>query len=290
MSDRRNFIKKATLGVTAVTLSGATAFSAKSYGRIKGANDRIAVAFMGCGRRVPAYFDAVTDKKNNIDLLYICDVMKSQRENVAAKLQNQLNKKPKLENDVRKVLQDKELDALFVAAPDHWHTPAACMAMEAGKNVYLEKPCTHNPREGQILSAYEKKYKKVVQIGNQQRSAPESIDIIGQIHNGAIGEAYKAVAFYSSSRDAVPHPKKAPVLDGLDWDLFQGPAPRVPFHDTYWDYNWHWYGWNWGTAESGNNGTHELDVARWALKVDYPMHVFVEGAKRHFKDDGWGNV
>ena len=287
MSDRRNFLKKATLGATAVTLSSASSLSAKSYDRIIGANDRLAVAFMGCGRRVPAYYDAVTNKKNNIDVLYLCDVMKSQREKVAAKLDGQLKKKPKLENDVRKVLEDPDLDVLFNAAPDHWHTPGACMAMEAGKHVYLEKPCTHNPREGEILQAYEKKYKKIVQIGNQQRSALESIDIIGQIHTGVIGEAYKAVAFYSNSREAVPHPKKAPVLEGLDWELFQGPAPRVDFHDSYWDYNWHWYGWNWGTAESGNNGTHELDVARWALQVDYPQHVFVEGDKRHFKDDGW---
>ncbi|MDH5399320.1 MAG: Gfo/Idh/MocA family oxidoreductase [Cyclobacteriaceae bacterium] len=285
MSDRRNFLKKATLGATAVTMG--SALSAKSYSRVIGANDRLAVAFMGLGRRVPAYFDAVSNKKNNVDVLYLCDVMKSQRDKTAAKLDGKLKKKPKLENDIRKVLADPDVDVLFNAAPDHWHTPGACMAMEAGKHVYLEKPCTHNPREGEILTAYENKYKKIVQIGNQQRSSLETIDIISQIHNGAIGEVYKAVAFYANDRPDVPHPKKAPVLDGLDWELFQGPAPRTDFHDSYWDYNWHWYGWNWGTAESGNNGTHELDVARWALQVDYPQHVIVSGGKRHFKEDGW---
>ena len=133
----------------------------------------------------------------------------------------------------------------------------------------------------------QKKYGKVVQMGNQQRSSAETIDVINQIHTGAIGTVYKAVAFYVAQRGEVPIAKAAPVPDGLDWDLFQGPAPRSPYmHDT-WDYNWHWYGWTYGTAESGNNATHELDVARWALQVEYPEFVMVEAAKRHFLEDGW---
>ncbi len=107
------------------------------------------------------------------------------------------------------------------------------------------------------------------------------------IHEGKIGKAYKALAFYENSRGEVPVQKKAPVPDGLDWDLFQGPAPRREYTDNTWDYNWHWYGWDFGTAEAGNNGTHELDVARWALQVDYPEHVRVVAYKRAFKNDGW---
>ena len=132
------------------------------------------------------------------------------------------------------------------------------------------------------------KYKnKVIQMGNQQRSAPESIEIIKEIHNGIIGNAYKAVAFYAASRGEVPIPKKAPVPAGLNWELFQGPAPRKEYEHDTWDYNWHWYGWDYGTAETGNNATHELDIARWALQVQYPEYVFVEAAKRHFPYDGW---
>ena len=117
-------------------------------------------------------------------------------------------------------------------------------------------------------------------MGNQQRSAPESREIIQGIHNGAIGKAYKAVAFYSNARGEVVNPSPAPVPEGLDWELFQGPAPRKPYtHDT-WDYNWHWYGWDYGTAETGNNATHELDVARWALQVNYPEKVMVDAAKK----------
>jgi len=141
--------------------------------------------------------------------------------------------------------------------------------------------------ESEILIKASKKYGKVIQMGNQQRSAPLTIDIIKQIHNGLIGEAYKAVAFYSNKRGEVVVPQKADVPQGLDWDLFQGPSPRKEYaHDT-WNYNWHWYGWGFGTAETGNNATHELDVARWALQVDYPDQVSVEAEKRHFKEDGW---
>jgi predicted dehydrogenase len=288
MSNRREFIKKATGGTAALGIGGIShGYPAKSYSRIIGANDRINVAFMGCGRRVPAYYPAVTDKKNNVELLYICDVMKKQREKVAEKLDGQLSKTPKLESDIRKVFEDKDVDAVFNATPDHWHAPGAWMAMEAGKHVFLEKPCSHNPWEGELLVKFQKKYNKVIQMGTQQRSAPESIDIINQIHNGAIGEAYKAIAFYANSRPETPLATKAPVPEGLDWELFQGPAPRMEYKDDTWNYNWHWYGWTWGTAETGNNATHELDVARWALKVDLPEFVTVEAAKRHFADDGW---
>jgi predicted dehydrogenase len=113
------------------------------------------------------------------------------------------------------------------------------------------------------------------------------MEIIKEIHNGIIGKPYKAVAFYTNSRDEVPVQKKAAVPQGLDWELWQGPAPRRDYTEETWNYNWHWYGWNYGTAEAGNNGTHELDVARWALDVNFPLHAAVEAEKRHFLDDGW---
>ncbi len=285
MTNRRSFLKKVAAGATGATLGAS--FSAQSYSRIIGANDRLNVVFMGCGRRVSAFFGAVTDKKNNAQLAYICDVMKSQREKVAQKLSGQVKGKPKLIEDIREALNDPEVDAIFNATPDHWHAPGTWIALEAGKNVYVEKPCSHNPYEGELLVHFQKKYDKVVQMGNQQRSAPESIDIINQIHNGVIGTPYKALAFYSNGRGEVPLPKKAPAPEGLNWELFQGPAPHQDYmHDT-WDYNWHWYGWNWGTAETGNNATHELDIARWALQKDFPSKVYVEADKRHFPNDGW---
>jgi predicted dehydrogenase len=161
------------------------------------------------------------------------------------------------------------------------------MAIQAGKHVYLEKPCSHNPQEGELLVAYQKHYNRVVQMGNQQRSSIESTEIISDIHNGIIGDAYRAVAFYQNSRGEVPIQKEVAPPDGLDWDMFQGPAPRRAYTHNTWDYNWHWYGWDYGTAEMGNNATHELDVARWALNVKYPNSVAVYAGKFQYKTDGW---
>ena len=288
MNTRRDFIKKAALGTAGLTIGGmAPGFSPKSYAKIIGANERINVAIVGLGRRLGAYYQPVSLKSSNVELVYLCDVMQSQRESAVKKWSKFIDYKPKLENDVRKVMADKGVDAMFIATPDHWHAPGAWMSMQAGKHVYVEKPCSHNPREGEILVACQKKYNKVVQMGNQQRSAPESIDIIDQIHKGVIGTAFKAVAFYNSVRGEVPLQKKTAPPTGLDWELFQGPAPRREYTSDTWDYNWHWYGWDYGTAESGNNATHELDVARWALQGDFPEHVQVEAAKRFFPNDGW---
>jgi predicted dehydrogenase len=291
-TSRRDFLRKATVGAAAgvagVALAGtANAMPAKSYAKVKGANDRIFLAIQGLGRRYGAYIQPISLKENNVELLYLCDVMKSQRDNAAEKFSKSIKNKPVLENDIRKIFDDQKVDAIFMATPDHWHTPGACMGMRAGKHIYLEKPCSHNPREGELVVGFQQKYNKVVQMGNQQRSSPESNEIIKDIHNGIIGEAYKAVAFYVNGRGEVPIAKKAAPPEGLDWDLFQGPAPRRDYtHDT-WDYNWHWYGWEYGTAEMGNNATHELDVARWALDVNYPEYVDVVAGKYHYKNDGW---
>ncbi len=287
-TNRRDFMRNLTYSAVGVGFAGvAQGFTAKSYNRIMGANDRLNVALMGCGRRVSAYYDALKNKNNNVDLAYICDVMKKQREKVGKDLNGKVEGNAKLVADIHDVWNDKSVDAIFNATPDHWHAPGTWMAMQAGKHVYIEKPCSHNPREGELLVAFQQKYGKVIQMGNQQRSAKESQEIIGEIHKGVIGDVYKALAFYSNSRGAVPIEKKAPVPDGLDWDLWQGPAPHREYTDNTWDYNWHWYGWHWGTAETGNNATHELDVARWALQATYPEKVEVEAAKRHFANDGW---
>lgn len=287
-SSRRDFLKKATAGAAGVAVGGvAMGMSARSYGRIIGANDRINVAIIGLGRRLEAYYEPISKKENNIELVYLCDVMKSQREKAAANFAKHIDYKPKLENDIRKVIDDSGVDAIMNATPDHWHTPGSIMAIKGGKHVYVEKPCSHNMNESELLVAAMKKYNKVVQMGNQQRSSGHTIEIIKEIHNGIIGVPYRAVAFYLNKRGAVPVQQKKPVPDGLDWELFQGPAIRREYTEETWNYNWHWYGWNYGTGETGNNATHELDVARWALQVDYPMHVDVEAGKRHFFDDGW---
>ncbi len=286
--DRRNFIKKATAGAVGVALGNTlNAMSAKSYGNIMGANDRINLAIQGLGRRYPGFIDPIADKNNNVRLLYLCDVLQSQREKAGIKFAERIKHKPILENDIRKVLEDKDLDAVFMATPDHWHTPGAIMAMQAGKHVYLEKPCSHNMHENELVVAAQEQYKKVVQMGNQQRSSIETRQIVSDIHKGIIGKTYKATAFYINSRGEVPVQTKAAPPEGLDWDLFQGPSPRRAYTHNTWDYNWHWYGWDFGTAEMGNNATHELDVARWALDVELPTHVNVRSGKNQYVNDGW---
>jgi predicted dehydrogenase len=287
-SNRRNFIKKVTAGAAGIAIgSSAMGMSARSYKRISGANDRLGVAIIGLGRRLGAFYEPVAMKESNVELIYLCDVMAHQRERALNSFSKHIDYKPKLENDIRKVIDDQQVDAIFNATPDHWHTPGSVMAMKGGKHVYVEKPCSHNMEENELLVKAQKKYNKIVQMGNQQRSSDHTIEIINEIHNGIIGTPYKAVAFYTNSRGEVPVQKKIAVPEGLDWDLFQGPAPRREYTYETWDYNWHWYGWDYGTAEAGNNGTHELDVARWALKVNFPEHVSVEAAKRHFLNDGW---
>lgn len=285
-TSRRDFIKKSAIATAGISL-GSMAMSARSYGRIVGANERLNIAIIGLGRRLGAYYEPIALEKSNVELLYLCDVMESQMNRAAKSFSKHISYSPKLEGDFFKVIHDPKVDAIINATPDHWHAPGTWLATEAGKHVYVEKPCSHNPYEGELLIKAQKKFEKVIQMGNQQRSAPESIEIISEIHNGIIGEAYLAKAFYSNARGRVVNPAKAAVPAGLNWDLWQGPAPRKDYEHDTWDYNWHWYGWDYGTAETGNNATHEYDVARWALQVEFPEKVIVDSNKYHFKDDGW---
>src|SRR5881275_2396312 len=186
--------------------------------------------------------------------------------------------------DFRRALDDKDVDALVIAAPDHWHTPAALLAMQAGKHVYVEKPCGHNPREGELLVEAQHKHQRVVQMGTQQRSAPRSMELMQAIREGIIGKPYLARAWYANTRATIGRGKVAPVPSNLDYELWQGPAPHTPYRDNVIHYNWHWFH-RWGTGEICNNGTHEIDVARWALGVDYPVRVTSTGGRYHFSDD-----
>ncbi len=173
---------------------------------------------------------------------------------------------------------------ITIATPEHWHAPMAIMGLQAGKHVYVEKPCSHNPLEGELLVQAQKKYGKFVQMGNQQRSSDHTIEIIGKIKAGLIGRPYFGKAWYSNTRKSIGVGKPVPVPEYLDWELWQGPAPRKAYKDNIHPYNWHWF-WHWGTGETLNNGTHEVDVCRWALGVDYPNSITSSGGRYHFKDD-----
>ncbi|MCM4168797.1 Inositol 2-dehydrogenase/D-chiro-inositol 3-dehydrogenase [Arenibacter antarcticus] len=282
MGSRRNFIKKTAAGSAAVTMGGLI-LPNMSYANILGANDRLNVAVIGVRSRAKAHIVAI-HQDPNAKIIYNCDV-----DDVIIAEHNEWCQKnigyiPKVEKDFRKILDDKKVDAVFIATPEHWHAPMAIMALQAGKHVYVEKPCSHNPHENELLLAAQKKYGKKVQMGNQQRSAHSSILAVKEIKEGIIGEVYKGEAYYSNNRGSIGTGNTIDVPKTLDWDLWQGPAPREKYRDNIHPYNWHWFR-SWGTGEIHNNGTHEIDVCRWALGVDLPDSVTSYGGKYTYEDD-----
>ena len=239
--------------------------------------EKVVVAVMGLNGRGSVLAKTFA-KTANAEVAAVCDVDST----VLAKAAATLGVKSIV--DFRRALDDKSIDALVIAAPDHWHAPAALLAMSAGKHVYLEKPCGHNPREGELLVEAQRKHGRVVQMGTQQRSAPRSIEVLQAVREGLIGTPYQARAWYANTRGTIGRGKAASVPGNLDYELWQGPAPHTPYHDNVIHYNWHWFR-RWGTGEIANNGTHEIDVCRWALGVDRCTRVTSTGGRHHFDDD-----
>ena len=276
---RRNFIKTASLATIAAGVSP-NFMIGKS---ILGANDRIHCAIAGIRSRGKAHAAAIKLQKN-AKITYSCDVDDTIIEEHNLWSKKNIGYVPKVEKDFRKLVERKDIDAIFIASPEHWHTPMTLMALQAGKHVYVEKPCSHNPHENEMLVAAQKKYGLKVQMGNQQRSALTSMHAIEDIRNGVIGEVFKGEAYYSNNRGSIGIGKEVPVPKTLDWDLWQGPAPRMKYKDNIHPYNWHWFR-NWGTGEVHNNGTHEIDICRWALGVNLPESVTSFGGKYTYQDD-----
>jgi predicted dehydrogenase len=241
-------------------------------------------AIIGLNGRGGAHLSALQANKKDGCITHVADVDSTILDRFAGKTTKAMGDAPKADKDFRKTLESKDVDVITIATPDHWHAPMAILGLEAGKHVYVEKPCSHNPHEGEMLIAAQKKYGKVCQMGSQQRSSPHTIKIVGQIHDGLIGRAYWAETWYANRRKPIGVGKPIPVPATLDWDLWQGPAPRSEYRDNVHPYNWHWFK-VWGTGETLNNGSHEIDVAHWALGVDYPRAVTATGGRYAAKDD-----
>ena len=286
--DRRRFLKQS--GAAGITLGLATYMGSifESQAEVTPARavkpgDKLSCAVIGTNGRGLAHVDCLTNIPN-IEITTICDVDdRAIKKGVDETVKQQANQ-PKGVKDFRQVLADPAIDFVTIATPDHWHTTMDILALAAGKHVYVEKPCSQNPHEGELLVAAVQKYQRVLQMGAQRRSFPNLQQVISDIHGGIIGRAYFAKAWYCNERASIGHGKEAPVPEWLDYELWQGPAPRRPYIDNLIHYNWHWR-WMYGTGEALNNGTHEVDVCRWALGEDWPTRVSSNGGRYQFQDD-----
>lgn len=276
--DRRGFLQ-----VGAAASGALGAFATLSHARgATSSNEKIAIGVMGLGRG-SALAAAITAQPD-AEVAYLCDVDSRRLASVVEAIGGKQARKPKAVGDFRKILDDPAVDALAIAAPDHWHAPATILACAAGKHVYVEKPCCHNPHEGELQIAAARKHDRVVQVGMQRRSWPAVIEAIEKLHGGEIGRVLYSRGWYANRRPTIGKGKLTSPPPDLDYSLWQGPAPERPFKDNYLHYTWHGF-WNWGTGELGNNGVHALDMCRWVLGVDFPTRVTSGGGKYRYDDD-----
>jgi predicted dehydrogenase len=245
--------------------------------------DALVVGVMGTNGRGTELATEFATQPGSV-VRYVCDVDANNAGRCARAVTERQDLEPTVVADFRRILDDKSVDALVIAAPDHWHAIAAILACKAGKHVYVEKPCCHNPREGELLVQAARKYKRTVQQGTQRRSWPKNVEGVELVRSGGIGRVLFSRGWYNNKRPGIGRGKPVPVPPRLDWALWQGPAPEKEFRDNYVHYNWHWF-WNWGTGELGNNGVHGLDVCLWGLGVDYPRRVTAGGGRYYYDDD-----
>jgi predicted dehydrogenase len=246
-------------------------------------NDTVRMAVVGCGGRGGSHVNAWSSLPN-VEIVALCDVDES---HIAAKLkmlESKGAKKPATYVDYRKLLDDKSIDGVSLASPNHWHTLQTIWACQAGKDVYVEKPCSHNVFESQQIIAAARKYNRIVQQGSQSRSSPALQEAVEKMRSGEFGEIYMARGLCYKWRDTIGRTPASPVPTGVDYDLWTGPAPKREFTKNRFHYNWHWF-WDTGNGDLGNQGIHEVDIARWGLGVTHPTKVSAIGGKFMFDDD-----
>jgi predicted dehydrogenase len=220
----------------------------------------------------------------DVDCAYVCDVDEGLCAEALKAMASRQKRAPRVEKDIRRVLDDKNVSALVVAAPDHWHALATIWACQAGKHVYVEKPVSHNLIEGRRMVEAARRHNRVVQVGTQRRSSSHGASAAELVRSGKLGKIAFARASIAGNRPTIGHQKDTTVPKGVDYDLWLGPAPQRPFNPNRFHYKWHWF-WDYGTGELGNNGIHALDLIRWVLDLDSPSRISAGGGKFFYEDD-----
>ena len=251
--------------------------------RAVAANDSVTVGMIGLGGRGRGLLSGFSGLPG-VNVGYLCDADQASLERAANVLEQAGKPVPKTTNDMRRVFDTQDVDAVVVATPDHWHAPATILACDAGKDVYVEKPASHNIREGRLMVDAARRNSRIVQVGTQSRSRPSTIKAIEIARSGDLGEIYMTKAWNVQLRDNIGRKPNSPIPPGVDYDTWLGPAPWIPFNENRFHYKWHWH-WHFGTGDAGNDGAHQIDIARWALGLDYPQEASGMGGKLYFDDD-----
>ena len=278
MTKRRDFIKHSALGTAGFAIGG-LGMSARSYARVVGANDRIVLAVIGIRNQGSVHINTWCDLKDshNVEIKTLCDADEQLFDSRTKMVMDKTGVKPKTEWDIHKVLEDKDINAVSIVTPNHWHALATIWACQAGKHVYVEKPASHNIWEGRKMVEAANKYNVLVQVGLNNRSSQNVIEAIKLIHEGGIGEVYMARGLCYKPRDSYGIAKNGEPPAGFHYDRWLGPAPWRPYNVKRSHYCWHWY-WDTGNGDTGNTGPHQLDIARWGFnKNEHPVTVYSAG-------------
>ncbi len=279
--NRRGFLRTSAQMAAAATVAGRA--SGPAYG-VTGANEKIRTACTGMnGRGWGHARELMGLKGKGVDVVALCDIDEHVLEAKAAALAKMRNAKPDTHVDVRKLLEDKSIDAISIATPNHWHPLATVWACQAGKDVYVEKPVSWCIREGRKMVEATRKYKRIVQVGQQHRSDPKIRKAAAQIRAGIIGDVYMTRSLVFRQRESIGFKKPTTPPKHINFDLWLGPAQTEPYHENLVHYNWHWF-WNFGNGEIGNNGIHLLDIARMGLGKTLPVKVSSMGGRYTYKD------
>jgi len=285
--DRREFVKHASVAVgsaAAVAIASTPVSAADEKEKSTSAGDKVVMGWIGCGGQATNLLRSFLEQPDVV-IAWVCDPETARAEAAAKIVEEKTQKRPQVVADMRRVLDDKTVTAVVVGTPDHWHAPATILACNAGKHVYVEKPCSHNIREGRLMVEAARKNNRVVQVGTQSRSSPPVIEAMKLLRDGAIGEILVAKAWNSQRRANIGHGTPSEPPAGIDFDLWVGPAPMVPFQANRIHYGWHWW-YAFGTGDMGNDGVHDIDIARWGLGVEtHPTTVSAQGGKFYFDDD-----